>query len=141
MSSLRRPKSVAVASEASSRLRSRMTCCDCPGLDQRLGSEIVFSTSLSFWRRVGASKILLELAKLIFHGSVFAFEFFNHKISRPHRHGTTANRRQTPSAEGEAHKQTEHRNYRTPPGKPIGAASREFADLIGKDGFVAYEGA
>jgi hypothetical protein len=56
-----------------------MTSCDCSGFDQKLGSDVFFSISASWERSLAASKIAPQLAGLVFHGDVFAFEFFDHK--------------------------------------------------------------
>src|SRR4051794_39142007 len=73
----RRSRSVSVASRSSSRLRSRITVCDCCGSDHRLGSATFFSTSASCARSLGASKIAPQVGDLLPHGSVLAFELFN----------------------------------------------------------------
>jgi hypothetical protein len=60
------------------RFFSRITCCDRSGFDQRFGSEACFSISVSCWRSLSASKVLLEGTDFIFQRSVLLFEFFNH---------------------------------------------------------------
>src|SRR5438270_14063892 len=77
MSPSRRSRSASVASVSSSRLRSRMTDCDCCGSDHRFGSETFFSTSANCARSLGASKIAPQLGDLLPHGSVLAFELFD----------------------------------------------------------------
>src|SRR5271169_2640297 len=81
MSLLRRSRSASVASASSSRLRCRITCSDCSGFAQKLGSKVFFSSSASCSRTPGASKVLPKVVDLGFDGGVFAFEFFDHKSS------------------------------------------------------------
>src|SRR5436305_36539 len=77
MSPSRRSRSISVASKSSSRLRSRITVCDCCGSDHRFGSATFFSTSMSWVRSLGASKIAPQVGDLLPHGSVLAFKFFD----------------------------------------------------------------
>src|SRR5260221_564709 len=63
---------------SSRRFFSRMTCWDFWGFAQRLVSEACFSTSVSRWRRLPASKILPKFADFIFQGRIFFFKLFDH---------------------------------------------------------------
>src|SRR5215469_9800702 len=81
----RRERSASVASEVSRRFFSRMTCWDLSGLDQSDGSAVCFSTSLSFSRSLGASKILLKVVDSFAKRGVFLFQFFDHGIHRSHK--------------------------------------------------------
>ena len=80
MSAERRASSASVASAVSSRFFSRMTCWDLSGLDQSVGSAVCFSTSVSFSRSLGASKILLKVVDLVAQCGIFLFEFFDHGL-------------------------------------------------------------
>src|SRR5258708_13591769 len=115
MSPSRRARSASVARVSSRRLRWRMSTWDFSGSDQSLGSAaIFFSTSASWERREAASKIAPQVMDLIADGSVFAFEFFDHKFHLRRtgfNHGTRRN--------ACAHKQRQKRDYHTYPGKQI----------------------
>src|SRR5215472_13513108 len=80
MSPSRRASSASVASMSSRRFFSRITVWDFCGFDQRLGSAACFSTSVSCVRRRPASKILPQVANLLFQLEVFLFEFFDHQL-------------------------------------------------------------
>src|ERR1700757_2927260 len=80
MSPARRVSSVSVASASSRRLFSRMTCWDRSGFDQRFGSAACLSISVSCWRSLAASKVLLERADFVLQGRVLLLEFFNHGL-------------------------------------------------------------
>jgi len=67
-----------VVSTSSRRLRSRITCCDLPGFDQRFGSDACFWISANCWRSLPASKILPEIVDLRLEGGVLLFEFVQH---------------------------------------------------------------
>src|SRR5213075_2163403 len=73
MSPSLRSSSASVASESSSRLRSRITDCDCCGSDHRFGSATFFSISANCARSLVGSKIAPQISDLLPYGSVFAF--------------------------------------------------------------------
>src|SRR5258708_22042534 len=95
MSPSRRARSASVVRVSSRRLRWRMSTWDFSGSDQRFGSPaIFFSTSASWERREAASKIAPQVMDLVADGSVFAFEFFDHKFPlrrTDFNHGTRPN--------------------------------------------------
>src|SRR4030095_15066546 len=113
MSSLRRARSASVASASSRRFFSRITRWDFSELDQRFGSEASFSTSLSCWRSLPASKILPQSTHFFLKGGVLLFEFFDHGLGL------------CLWMECEAHNERSNRNYRTQVGEPVAVAGVE----------------
>src|SRR5216683_3160148 len=83
MSSVRRTRSVSVASRCSSRFFSRMTCWDFCGFDHRFGSAACLSISARCWRKVLASKVLLEFADFDLQQRVFLLEILDHSLFFP----------------------------------------------------------
>src|SRR5512146_945874 len=80
MSSLRRARSWSVDKPSSRRLRSRITFWEFSGSDQKFGSFTFFSTSSSWARNLGASKILPELAHLVLQRGILLFKLFQHVL-------------------------------------------------------------
>src|SRR3954466_16123446 len=120
----RRSRSVSVASRSSSRLRPRITVCDCCGSDHRFGSATFFSTSASCARSLGASKIAPQVGDLLPHGSVLAFEFFYGESS----HESTSLTKclpQHPTANPESHDKGQQRHHHTQITEPIAMLSIE----------------
>src|SRR5215510_8712042 len=110
MSSLRRARSASVESASSRRFFSRITRWDFSELDQRFGSDASFSTSVSCWRSLPASKVLPQSTHFFLKGGVLLFEFFDHGLG--------------PClwVECEAHHERSNRNYRTQAGEPVAIA-------------------
>src|SRR5262249_35031784 len=110
MSSFRRARSASVASASSRRFFSRITRWDFSELDQRFGLEASFSTSVSCWRSLPASKVLPQSAHFFLQGGVLLFEFFDHELGL------------CLWVECEAHYERSNRNYRTQVGEPVAVA-------------------
>src|SRR5438105_1032461 len=83
MSPVRRTKSSSVESRCSKRFFSRMTCWDFCGFDHRLGSAACLSISARCWRKVLASKVLLEFADFDLQRCVFLLKILDHYFSSP----------------------------------------------------------
>src|SRR6266852_9437860 len=83
MSPVRRTKSSSVESRCSKRFFSRMTCWDFCGLDHRLGLAACLSISARCWRKVLASKVLLEFADFALQQRIFLLEILDHSLFFP----------------------------------------------------------